>query len=425
MTDTPADPARRAVAAPRTDTEAGPERPSRVEFVALMATLMAMIAFSIDAMLPALPQIADELSPDAPNLAQLVVACLVLGIGVGTLFTGPLSDALGRKPVLIGSAVLYCGGATLAWAAPTIETLLAARVIQGLGAAGPRVTVMAIIRDRFAGREMAQMMSFVIMIFTLVPAFAPSIGAGIIVLAGWRALFLSFVALAVIATLWLALRQPETLPPARRNALRLRPVLVAAAEVVRHPMVRAATLVQALAFGMLFANVSTTQLIFDQTFDEGARFPMWFALMALVGASGGALNAKLVMGYGMRRIIVTTLVAQCGLSAAFLAVALSGAVPGPVYFAAYMVWSACVFATAGLTIGNIGAIALEPMGHIAGTAASVVTAFGTAGAALIAGPLGLTFNGTPVPVTMGVLGCAAVGLVLMLRMPGEPRDIAT
>lgn len=406
MTDAPA--------APSTKTA---ESPSRVEFVALMATLMAMIAFSIDALLPALPDIAAELSPESPNAAQLVVACLVLGMGLGTLVVGPLSDALGRKPVLLASAVLYCAGAALAWAAPTIETLLAARVIQGLGAAGPRVTVMAIIRDRFEGRQMAQMMSFVIMIFTLVPAIAPTIGAGIIAVAGWRALFASFIALAGIAALWLALRQPETLPQDKRGSLKIGLIAHAAAEVVRHPVVRAATIVQALAFGMLFANISTTQMIFDQTFDEGARFPMWFALMAVLGAAGGALNAVLVVRVGMRAVITTTLIAQCALSAVFLAIAASGAMPMPVYFASYMIWSACVFATAGLTIGNIGAIALEPMGHIAGTAASVVTAFGTVGAALVAGPLGMTFNGTPVPVTAGVLACAIAGVWLMYRMP--------
>lgn len=405
---------------PRAAAPICPAAPSRLEFVALMAMLMATIAFAIDALLPALPAIAAELSPARPNAAQLVVAALVLGMGLGTLVVGPLSDALGRKPVLLGSAVIYCAGAALGFAAGSLEALLAARLVQGIGAAGPRVTVMAIIRDRFAGRQMAQMMSFVIMIFTLVPAVAPAIGAMVIALAGWRALFVAFILLAAVSALWLALRQPETHPPARRSTLALGPVARSAATVLAHPAVRAATLLQALAFGMLFANISTTQMIFYETFDEGARFPMWFALMAVVGASGGALNARLVMRVGMHGVIAAALAGQAVLSAGFLAAALSGALPDPAYLAAYILWSACVFATAGLTIGNIGAIALEPMGERAGTASSVVTALGTVGAAMIAGPLGLAFDGTPVPVAGGVLACAAAGWMIIRRLPRTP-----
>jgi len=393
--------------------------PSRAEFVALMAMLMATIAFSIDAMLPALPQIAAELSPEAPNAAALVVASLVLGMGVGTLFMGPLSDALGRKPVILGSCALYCTGAALAWAAPTIELLLAARVIQGLGAAGPRVTVMAVIRDLYSGRQMAQMMSFVIIVFTLVPAIAPTLGAGIIALAGWRALFAAFIAVSAGTALWLMLRQPETLPPERRRSLLFRPVMAAAREVVVHPLVRRATMVQVLAFGMLFANISTTQMVFDQSFGRAASFPYWFALMAVLGAAGGALNAHVVVRIGMRDVVMATLLAQAGLSAAFLAAALSGALPPAAYFAAYLVWAASVFATAGLTLGNINALALEPMGHIAGTAASVVTAFGTIGAALIGGLIGLAFDGTPVPVAGGILACALAALWLTGGIPAS------
>jgi len=168
-------------------------RLSQGEFIALIAMLFATIAFSIDAMLPALPQIAAELSPDAPNTAQLVVTSFVLGMGVGTLFAGPLSDTFGRKTVIIAGALLYCAAAFVASLAPSLEGLLMARVLQGLGAAGPRVVSLALVRDLYKGREMARVMSFAMMIFTLVPAIAPFIGQGIIWVAGWRGIFLSFV----------------------------------------------------------------------------------------------------------------------------------------------------------------------------------------------------------------------------------------
>jgi len=394
-----------------------PRMPSRAEFVALMAMLMAMIAFSIDAMLPALPRIAEELSPAAPNAAQLIVASLVLGMGLGTIVIGPLSDSLGRKPVLIGAAAIYAAGAALAWAAPTLETLLLARVIQGFGAAGPRVTVMAMIRDLFAGRQMAQVMSFVIIVFTLVPAIAPTIGAGVIALAGWRALFPVFIATATIAALWLWLRQPETLAAENRRRLRVRPILEAVREVVAHPVVRCATLVQVFAFGMLFANVSTTQMVFDQSFGRAGSFPYWFGAMAILGAAGGALNARVVMRVGMRDVVAYTLGAQALLAGAFLAAEATQALPEQVRFGFYMIWSASVFATAGLTLGNINAIAMEPMGHIAGTAATVVTAIGTMGAGVIAGLTGLAFDGTPRPVAAAILLLALSALWLMRRVP--------
>jgi len=264
---------------------------------------------------------------------------------------------------------------------------------------------------------MAQVMSFVIIVFTLVPAIAPTIGAGVIALAGWRALFPVFIATATIAALWLWLRQPETLAAENRRRLRVRPVLEAVREVVAHPVVRRATLVQVFAFGMLFANVSTTQMVFDQSFGRAGSFPYWFGAMAILGAAGGALNARVVMRVGMRDVVAYTLGAQALLAGAFLAAEATQALPEQVRFGFYMIWSASVFATAGLTLGNINAIAMEPMGHIAGTAATVVTAIGTMGAGVIAGLTGLAFDGTPRPVAAAILLLTLSALWLMRRVP--------
>lgn len=192
----------------------------RAEFVAMMAMLVATVAYTIDAMLPALPAIGTELSPDAPNQAQLVIGSFVLGLGVGTFFVGALSDAYGRKRVIIWGAGVYCAGAVLALLAPTLETLLAARVLQGLGAAAARVVAMAIIRDLYKGREMARLMSFIMLVFTLVPAIAPMAGAGIIALYEWRGIFVSFLVFSGISVLWMATRLAEPLPHDRRVAFR-------------------------------------------------------------------------------------------------------------------------------------------------------------------------------------------------------------
>ncbi|MDR9483729.1 MAG: multidrug effflux MFS transporter [Sediminimonas sp.] len=385
------------------------------EFIALMAMLFATIAFSIDSMLPALPGIGDELSPGAPNRAQLILTAFILGMGVSTFFIGPLSDAYGRKPVLLAGSALYIVGASLAYIAPSLELMLLARVIQGIGAAGPRVVGMAIIRDLYAGRHMARIMSLVMMVFTIVPALAPLGGAAVIALAGWRAIFGSFILFALITGLWLALRQPESLPPERRRALKLHAMKAALIEMLTHPTVKLSVLAQVFCYATLFVTISLVQPVFDVVFDRAETFPLWFGGLAVMAASASFLNAALVMRLGMRRLATVALAVQATLSTAMSLAWLMG-LSGDALFYAFLIWLTTVFFQIGLTLGNLNAIAMEPMGHIAGMAASVIGALGTVGGAAIAIPIGLLFNGTPLPLTLGAGGCSAIALVVMLWM---------
>jgi DHA1 family bicyclomycin/chloramphenicol resistance-like MFS transporter len=394
-----------------------PQPLSRTEFVALIATLFAIIAFSIDAMLPAIPEIATTLTPDAPNRAQLIVTSFVFGMGAGTLFAGPISDTLGRKPVIVGGALLYCGGALLAHQAPTLETLLAARVLQGLGAAGPRVVSLAMVRDLHAGRQMAQIVSFAMMIFTLVPAMAPLLGSGIIAAFGWRAIFLAFMVFSALAVLWLLVRQPETLPREARRPLHLAPLLQALREVLTNRVVVIAIAVQTLCFACLFGTISSTQQIFDVSFGRAESFPLWFAVIALMSGTASIINASLVVRVGMRAMINWTLRIQIVLSLIYLALLTLTGLPDSELFACHGIWTISVFMLAGLTLGNLNALALEPLGHIAGMAASVSGALSTVLAVAIAAPLGLAFDGTPVPLVAGVCVLVALGALLMLVMP--------
>lgn len=385
---------------------------SRSEFIALMATLFATIAFSIDAMLPAMAEIADELSPQDPNRVQLIITVFVLGTGIGTLFSGPLSDAFGRKPVVLAGIALFTAGAALAWAAPTLELVLAARLIQGFGAAGPRVVCVAIVRDQFAGRQMAQIMSFIFLIFSLIPAFAPSLGAIIIYFAGWRSIFLAFIGFALLSAFWFASRQPETLPKDRRRSLRSGELLSAIREVLSHRTVRLTVLVQSLSFACLFSLLSSIQQVFDQTYGKSATFPLWFMAIACIASTSSLINARLVIRLGMRRIVRSALLAQAGTVLCFL-LFIQMETPQNTLFLLFFLWASSVFFMIGLTIGNLNAIAMEPLGHIAGTAASVVGSVSTVLSVGLAVPLALQFNGTPVPLALGILGFVTVGYALM------------
>ncbi|MCK0169268.1 multidrug effflux MFS transporter [Jannaschia sp. S6380] len=388
-----------------------------------MAMLSATIAFSIDAMLPALPEIGRELSPADPNAAQLVIVAFVFGMGIGTLFSGPLSDAVGRKPVMIGGAVVYCVAAILCTLAPDLKTILAARVLQGLGASGPRVVAQAMIRDLYAGRGMARVSSFIMMVFTLVPAIAPLMGAFIIAGFGWRGVFWAFVLFSTVSALWLALRQPETLRPEARRTLRLTRLIAALREVLGHANVRRAIIVQTLTFGTLFATITSVQPIYDIAFGMGESFPVWFGVIALLSGSASFLNARLVVRVGMVWLIRRAVAGHMCLSVVLAALWFADMVPMSLRFPLFFVWQVGSFALAGLTIGNLNAIAMQPMGHLAGMASSVISAISTILAVAVAAPIGLAFDGTPFPLMAGVALSLLVALAIAARLQEEPVQI--
>jgi DHA1 family bicyclomycin/chloramphenicol resistance-like MFS transporter len=389
------------------------KRISQGEFIALTAALFAMVAISIDAMLPALPQIAGTLSPDAPNRAQLVITSFVFGMGLGTLFVGPLSDSYGRKPVIYAGAGLYALTALACYFANSLDTLLIARVLQGMSVAAARVVSMAIMRDQFKGREMAKIMSFVMMVFIMVPAVAPLMGQGIIALAGWQSIFLVYILIVAVIMLWFGFRQHETLAVEHRRPLDFRVLVAATKELFTHRIVVISIAAQTLTMAALFASLSSMQGIFEQRFDRAESFPLWFAFIALGSASGSIINSRVVMRLGMRPVIMAAYASVLGLTLLLLVLIATGTMPEVLAFPLHIIWSIGLFSMMSMTMGNLNALAMEPVGHIAGLAASVITSVATIGSVVLAVPVGLMFDGTALPLMAGVAVFVAGALALM------------
>jgi DHA1 family bicyclomycin/chloramphenicol resistance-like MFS transporter len=402
--------------APASEEAAPRARLPLPEFVALIAMLFSMIALAIDAMLPALPAIAADLAPDAPGRGQLIVLAFVLGMGVGTFVVGPLSDAFGRRRIILGGVILYALGALWAGLSSEIEFVLAARLVQGLGAAGPRIVSLAMLRDLYSGRQMARIASLAMLVFTLVPAVAPAIGATIMAFFHWRAIFLSFVLFALVAGSWFALRQPETLPAEMRKPLSAVALWGSLREVLSHRTVQLAIAAQSLLFGALFGTLANIQPLFEHTYGRGASFPAWFALIALLAGSASMVNAALVVRLGMRRMVLATTAAQAVFSSLLVLLWIGGAMPAAAAFAVFILWVTGVFFMAGLTLGNLNALALEPMGHVAGMAASVTSSVATVASVMIAAPWGLTIDGSPVPLALGVALLSAGAFAIARRI---------
>ncbi len=388
---------------------------SRTEFVALVAMMFATVAFSMDAMLPALPEIAAELTPTDPARASLILTAFFFGLGVGTFIAGPLSDAYGRKRIMLIGAVLYILAAAVAWWSATLEIMLAARAFQGLGAAGPRVVAMAVTRDLFSGREMARIASFIMIVFALVPGFAPAMAVGIMNLMGWRAIYAAFIAFSAVSVIWMLLRLPETHPPEKRRPLKVHLLIGALKEVFAHPSVRLSISVQTLCMATLIGLLMLVQPIFEEVFDRGYSFPYWFGAIALVSASASWLNAVLVIRFGMRRLVTLALGAQIVICLALFALD-PFAMIEPYGFAFFAFWLVTLFLQTGLTLGNLNAIGMEPLGHISGMAASTIGGFSTVIAAMIASLVVFFYDGTVQPLVLFVFGMSAFGFVLMLQM---------
>lgn len=408
-----------AVKAVASDMTVAPENARKMpvlEFIALMALISAVTAFSVDSMLPALDLMREEFQPENPNRPQLVLATFALGLGLGTIFSGPLSDWLGRnKTITLGFGV-YILASIVSALSTSLDMLLIARFVMGIGASAPRIASVALVRDLYSGREMARIVSFVMMVFMIVPAAAPALGEVIMNLGSWRYIFYAFVLFGLLTAGWLNLRQPETLPVEMRKPLTVKSLWHGICDVLSSRQVRLCAVAMMLGFGQMFSLLMSSQQIFSQTYGEGERFTMWFAIMALLSIMGTLINARYVVRVGMRYIINVAYAAQTLISALFLVGLLTGTIPSALAFPVFFIWAVSLMSMSGLTFGNLNALAMQSKGEIAGTTASVVSAISTLGGGVIAMIVGMSYNGTVIPIVLATMLCSGSALLIVKRL---------
>jgi DHA1 family bicyclomycin/chloramphenicol resistance-like MFS transporter len=382
------------------------------EFVVVIASIMALNPLAMDMMLPALPNIASAFHLADANRPQMVLSTFIIGFGVGQFVMGPLSDRFGRRPVLLGGMVVYGIASVLAIAAPTFETLLLARALQGLGTSATRVIATSIVRDCYAGRRMASVMSLAMMVFIAVPVLAPSFGQAVLLLTQWRGIFIVLMLYGVVALVWSALRMPETLPVSRRRSLAVREVYDAFRQTVTNRQTLGYALTAGGVLGSLFAFVFSAQQVFTDIYRLGHYFPIAFAACAIGTAIAGFINSRFVDRLGMRVISHGALLGYVAISGIMLAAAKLQMLPLPLF----MALSALMMFSFGLMISNFTALAMEPQGRIAGTASSLYGSITTLLGIGIGTKMGQDYDGTLLPFATGFFLCTLASLAVVLAV---------
>lgn len=383
-----------------------------ISLVVLMAMMMSMAALSIDMMLPALLDIAAEYQLENKNQSQWVVTAVFIGMAVGQLFYGPVSDRFGRKgPIALGY-LLFCSGALLCFLAPSFELLIAGRLIQGMGAAAPRVLTVAIVRDKLQGEAMAKVMSVIFSVFILIPIFAPSLGQVVMHLAGWRWIFGVLFCAGAIVALWFSFGLEETLDKAKRRPLSLASIGEGFRFFFTQPQAVSYTVLSGLIFGVFMAYLNSASIIYIKLYEMGAMFGVLFAVAACSVGAASLVNGQLVTKLGMRPLVRGALIAVISLSALFLIVLLLLAELPPLWL--LMGYMVLVFFSVGILFGNLNSLAMEPLGALAGLGSAIVASLSTLIAIPIGALIGANITTNVTPLVLGFLLCGSAGLLAQL-----------
>lgn len=380
------------------------------QFVLLMAALMATNALAIDSMLPALPDIGDALGISVIGDRQWIFTAYLLGFGASQIVYGTLADRFGRRTVLLAGLVVYAAASVVATFAGTFQAMMIARVLQGIGAGGTRVLTVSIVRDCYSGRQMARVMSLAMIVFLTAPILAPSIGQLIVLFADWRWIFAFLALFGIVALIVVAWRLPETLHEENRVPIAAGPIAHAFAESLTNRLAVGYMLAMTFIIGGLFGFINTAQQLFVDVFKAEATFTVIFAAIAAFMGLASFLNSRIVGRLGMRRVSHAALIGFIVITTAHAAIAFS--MTERLWIFAVM--QAATMFCFGLVASNFGAMAMDPLGHVAGTASSVQGFVSTVGGALIGFFIGQHFDGTSVPNTLGFAVCGLVALVMVL-----------
>ena len=373
---------------------------------------MSMVALTIDALLPALGLITQDLAIQDANQTQFVISVLFLGMAIGQLVCGPLSDALGRKPVLYGSLGVYLIGSCIGFVADDLASLLAGRFIQGLGVAGPYISAISLVRDQYKGRGMARIMSLVLMIFVLVPAIAPALGQAVLFITSWHGIFILYLVYALIVLLWIFLRLTETLPADHRIPFTSKGLIAGFKEVLSNRFTTCLIICIGFSSGSFIGYLTSSQQIIQVQFDTGRMFSVYFGILALVLGVASSLNSRFVVRLGMYYISSRAFTVNVAASLVFIAVQW---VVVDVELWMFMFYVGILFFCFGLLFGNLNAMAMEPMGHVAGIAAAIIGSVSSIMSISIGTTIGQLYNGTVMPITCGFLITSGLALTLLRR----------
>ena len=382
------------------------------EFISLMAVLMSLIALAIDAMMPALDQIASDLNIQNSNNTQMIISFVFLGMAPGQMLYGPLSDSFGRKKSIQLGIAIFLLGSLVSFFSSNFTVMLAGRILQGFGAAACRVVPMAMVRDQFSGREMGRIMSLIMVIFIIVPALAPAVGQLTMYFYTWRAIFGLFVVLGIASALWLYFRQPETLPTERRLDFSFKTITAGITETLKNPVSRGYTIAAGFIFGAFVGYLSSAQKILQIQYKLGDSFSIYFGCLALSIGLASFTNSRLVMKYGMEKLSLVALWVLTVTSSLFFLYVQS--VSGHPPLSHLMVYLLTTFFCIGILFGNFNALAAEPLGHIAGVANSVISSVQTLMSFVFGGIIGQSYDGTVRPLVSGFFALGAAALLVVL-----------
>jgi DHA1 family bicyclomycin/chloramphenicol resistance-like MFS transporter len=393
------------------------KRPGTREMTVMLAALMGLNSFAIDAMIPALPAIGRSLRVLNENDRQLVVVAYFVGFASTQLVWGPLADRFGRKPILAAGITLYGCFALLCAFSGSFALLIASRLAMGASAAVTRVLVVAMVRDLFEREAMARVMSLVFMVFMVMPVLAPNIGLAILLVAPWEAIFVALAAYALAMLMWSSMRLPETLHPEYRRSLKWRAMAGAIWESVREPQSRGYTLALTISFGALVAYIASIQQIVADAFHQPRLIGLVFAAIAAPMALASWTNSRVVGRFGLRRVGHAASLAFTVIALLHAAVALAGRET----LGSFIILQALTMCAFAFTSSNLSTLAMEHMAPIAGTASSVQGMIGTIGGAILGFVIGQRFDGTVGPYLIGTAACATGGFVVLLLT--EPKRL--